>query len=177
MNLITILIIVAGVVLVSIIIFAVLMKLRSKKKENALKSKIDKIKAEAKSTVEAPPIVIVDDEEEVKKEEIKKEEKEPEKKVEPIIENLSADEIFDFPRPKREVKIRNLWDDDDDLPRRPSRRAATSRGEEEDDFEDFLNEHSYTRKVLDKDMINKLNSLPPEVRALLLSNIFNKFDN
>ena len=47
----------------------------------------------------------------------------------------------------------------------------------DDDFEDFLNEHSFTRKVLDKDMVAKLNSMPPEVRAMILGNMFNKFED
>ena len=40
-----------------------------------------------------------------------------------------------------------------------------------------MNEHSYTRKILDNDIIDKLKNLPPEVKAIILSNVFNKYDD
>ena len=46
-----------------------------------------------------------------------------------------------------------------------------------DDFEEFMNEHSYTRKILDNDIMDKLKNLPPEVKAIILSNVFNKYDD
>ncbi len=46
-----------------------------------------------------------------------------------------------------------------------------------DDFEEFMNEHSFTRKILDGDVMQKLKNLPPEVKALILSNVFNKHED
>ena len=45
------------------------------------------------------------------------------------------------------------------------------------DFENFLNEYSYTRAVGDKDLMKQLKNLSPKVKALLLGKIFNKFDD
>lgn len=47
----------------------------------------------------------------------------------------------------------------------------------EDDFEAFMNEHSYSRKVFNKPLIEKIKKLPPDVRMLLLSNVFDRFDD
>lgn len=49
--------------------------------------------------------------------------------------------------------------------------------QKDDDFEQFMNEHSYSRKIIDKPIINKIKNLPPDVRMLLLSNIFDKIDD
>ena len=43
-----------------------------------------------------------------------------------------------------------------------------------DDFEAFLDKHSYTRRVLDKDILKKIQELPPEVKAVVISNIFSR---
>ncbi|MBO5022317.1 MAG: hypothetical protein J6C53_02430 [Clostridia bacterium] len=45
------------------------------------------------------------------------------------------------------------------------------------EFEKFLDEHSFSRKVLDKKMLNKLKQLQPEMQKVLLDNIFTKFDD
>lgn len=45
----------------------------------------------------------------------------------------------------------------------------------DDDFEKFMDEHSYSRKIIAPSLLDKLKSLPPEVRMLLLSNVLDKF--
>ena len=45
------------------------------------------------------------------------------------------------------------------------------------DFDKFMNEHSYSRKIFNKPILDKIKSLPPDVRMLLLSNILDKHDN
>ena len=47
----------------------------------------------------------------------------------------------------------------------------------ENDFEKFMNEHSYSRKILDKKMIDKIKRLPPELKAMILTSVFDKFDD
>lgn len=46
-----------------------------------------------------------------------------------------------------------------------------------DDFEKFMDEHAYSRKILGKDLRNKLKGLSPQVKALILTNVLNKFDD
>lgn len=43
-----------------------------------------------------------------------------------------------------------------------------------DDFEHFLDEHSFTRRVLDKNILRKIQKLPPEIKAIVISNIFTR---
>lgn len=45
------------------------------------------------------------------------------------------------------------------------------------DFEDFLNEHAFSRKVFNKSLLDKIRELPPEVKAIVLGNVFDKFDD
>ncbi len=45
------------------------------------------------------------------------------------------------------------------------------------EFDKFLDEHSFSRKVLDKKMLNKLKQLSPEMQKVLLDNIFTKFED
>ena len=49
--------------------------------------------------------------------------------------------------------------------------------EKTDDFEDFMNEHAYSRRIFNKDLLSKLRDLPPEIKAVILSNVFNKYDD
>ena len=44
------------------------------------------------------------------------------------------------------------------------------------EFDDFMNQHSYSRVVSNKNLIKQMNKLPNKVKALLLGNVFNKFD-
>ncbi len=46
-----------------------------------------------------------------------------------------------------------------------------------DDFEKFMDEHAYSRKILGKDLRNNLKGLSPQVKALILTNVLNKFDD
>ncbi len=45
------------------------------------------------------------------------------------------------------------------------------------EFEDFMNEFSYSRVVGNKKLLNQIKNLPPKVKALVLGNIFNKFED
>ncbi len=51
------------------------------------------------------------------------------------------------------------------------------RKKREIEFERFMDEHAFSRKVLDKKMIERLKKLSPEMQQVLLNNIFNKFDD
>lgn len=96
----------------------------------------------------------------------------------PIIENYVVDEpkptyyqpnTQPMPRPQRRPIYQPKKLDPE-----PTKVARASR---EDDFEDFMNEHSYSRKILDKNLMNKLKNLPPDVKAIILGNVFNKFED
>lgn len=46
-----------------------------------------------------------------------------------------------------------------------------------DDFDEFMNEFSYSRAAMNKNLLKQIEKLPPKVKALVLGNIFNKFDD
>ena len=46
----------------------------------------------------------------------------------------------------------------------------------EDDFEEFMNEHSYSRKIFDSTILNSIKDLPPKLKAIIIGNIFDKYD-
>ncbi len=52
-----------------------------------------------------------------------------------------------------------------------------SKFDRDKDFNDFMNEHSYSRVISNKKLLKEMSKLPNKVKALLLGNVFNKFDD
>ncbi len=48
--------------------------------------------------------------------------------------------------------------------------------EEDDDFESFMNEHSYGRLLADKTLYDQIQDLSPEMKALIFSGIFRPYN-
>lgn len=46
----------------------------------------------------------------------------------------------------------------------------------DEEFEEFMNEHAFSRRVLDKSVLDEIKSLSPKMKAIVLGNVFNKFD-
>lgn len=110
----------------------------------------------------------------------------PSKNVNPIVEEYSDDEgvlplNLDFDDQLKESnfnEVPNFFDQRRRRgPIRPEMSMPKIEQEDEDDFDKFMNEHSISRKVLDKRMIANLKDMPPEIKAIILSNVFNKFDD
>lgn len=55
--------------------------------------------------------------------------------------------------------------------------VLNARKKRDKEFEEFLNQHAYSRKILDKNLLDKLKTLPPELKETLLNSMFEKFDN
>ena len=51
------------------------------------------------------------------------------------------------------------------------------RTKRDNEFESFMNEHAFSRKVLDKNLVDKIKRLPPELKAIILNSVFDKFDS
>ncbi|MBE7074003.1 MAG: hypothetical protein E7379_02825 [Clostridiales bacterium] len=47
----------------------------------------------------------------------------------------------------------------------------------DEEFEDFLREHSYTKKVIDDELLEEIKKLSPRMKALILGNVFHKYDD
>lgn len=107
------------------------------------------------------------------------------KKTGPIIEDYIAP---NQPQPRRDTTIhtirakqpRNLDNKSiTDLfaEERAKMDAKSAKNMPKDDFEEFLDEHAYSRRILNKDILSKIKDLPPEIKAVILSNVFNKYDD
>ena len=46
----------------------------------------------------------------------------------------------------------------------------------DEEFEEFMNQHSFSRRVLDKNILDEIKNLSPKMKAIVLGNVFNKFD-
>ena len=46
----------------------------------------------------------------------------------------------------------------------------------ERDFEKFMDEHAFSRKVFDKTLLDKIKKLPPEIKSIIMGNVFDKFN-
>lgn len=97
----------------------------------------------------------------------------------PIIEDYVPDNEPQFQNmyPKMsEVDFDNEFEDTDNNYSNTYERPKSIK-EPEDDFDKFMNEHSYSRKVFNRPLVEKIKKLPPDVRMLLLSNVFDKYDD
>ena len=168
MNIATIFIIIGVVLAVLIIATIVVTSILKKKKIAKLDASIKRLqeestaKSEAESKVTLTPYV----EDYVKEEETETEpvsDEENTEKKSPIIEDLSDIDIFNF----------DDNDEDDDF----NINIDDFDKKDDEDFEDFLDAHSYTRKIIDKNLLRRFNKLSPEVKEALLGNMFNKYED
>lgn len=165
---------IAGGVLLFIILLAIILHIRGKRKVKKLDENIKNLQKERQSLEEGGTLTLAVDEEvkespseEPKEEEFdlfEGEEKTPQEEPAPQIKENEAfdeDSFDDF--------LRELEEE-----RREKKPRPLHRKKENDDFEDFLDKHSYTRRVIDKNLLKKLQSLPPDVKALVISSIFTR---
>ena len=174
MDTVTLLCIIGGGVLFLIVVAVVLIRRSNKKRFQKLQQNLNKYKAENQEFEHNAKITLAKDEE--KKPEEKVEEKE-EVKQEPLIEEYDEEPV---PVPTQRRRRRDIDDDFASFLEGNSlqnKRPSTSKQSTTDDFEDFLEEHAYSRRILSKDIRSKLQDLPPEIKAVILSNVFNKYDD
>lgn len=160
-------IICAGVLLFFILMI-VLIRRSNKKRFNKLQENINKYKQENQEFDKNNKITLSKEAEEPK-EQAQEENAQP--KEEPVIEEY-IDDRFLRNQPQREHINRRT------MPaRNPNLQMQNNRNFKQDDFEQFLDEHAYSRRILNKDILSKIKDLPPEVKAVILSNVFNKYDD
>ncbi len=181
----TIILSVAGGAIALITLWVVIAVVRGKKKDRALDENIKKLKAEKESLNDAGSLTIASDETPVQTdvpkggtiESIDIDSKDAENPVETEVENSNAldmqipdNEMFDIADDKAlEDFLKELDDDYDYKPKKASKKSKKT-----DDFEKFLDKHSYTRRIIDKNLLKKLQELPPEIKAIVISNIFTR---
>ena len=140
----------------------------NKKRFNKLQENINKYKQENQEFDKNNKITLSKEAEEPKE---KAQEENAQPKEEPVIEEY-IDDRFLRNQPQREHINRRT------MPaRNPNLQMQNNRNFKQDDFEQFLDEHAYSRRILNKDILSKIKDLPPEVKAVILSNVFNKYDD
>lgn len=183
MDTVTLLCIIGGGVLLLVIIAIIFIRRTNKKRFNKLQENLDKYKAENKEFEHNAKITLAKDENKGEQTQIEGNDQQPkieEQKEEPLIEEYDEEPLptnfgqstrknssdSDFEKFLRENGIR---------PHRTNK--CNNATQNDDDFEEFLDEHAYSRRILNKDIMNKLKDLPPEIKAVILSNVFNKYED
>lgn len=179
MSTLSIIIIVCAVILVAIIALIVFIRLQNKKRFNKLQEDLKKYKAENEKIDNDDQKIFISEENgninetkiipnldtDVKIDEQKG----------PIIEDYVPEEQTMNVSPMYQKREKRSYF----APKRFEnniRPEVKPRKNEVDDFDEFMNEHSYSRRVLNNDIMGKIKNLPPEVKAIILSNVFNKHD-
>ena len=166
----TILILIAVGVVAIIVIALVFFMLSNQKKKKLLMDNLDKIKKE-KQLQNTGSVTYTN----TAQGEISSKEK--------------ISEQIEHPMPEMQENVQDQMQENDVYNRREERydmpyprmpdRQFTNSGENQIDrdkeFDDFLNEHAYSRKIFDKTLLDKIREMPPEMKAMLLGSIFDKF--
>lgn len=156
-------------VLLLLIITVVVVNLREKRKNNKLDENIKKLKDESEKLEKSGTLTLTDELGQTN--------------VEPVVleEEQKGNEL---PEKSFDKLVNSEDDDDEDLEEffktfdenfeKKSKRPKFKGNVEDDDFEKFLDSHSYTRRILDKSLLKKIQQLPPDVKALVISSIFTR---
>ena len=160
-----------AIVLVAVLAFVIVKKKR-KKTTKKLDDKISKLKKEQDALSQ-------------KEIEFDNDQKEKDafshiKLTDDIEEELGMKEESFVPNVDNELEIeQNKYGHFQKVPPRfgpPPPFRKTKRNTRDDDFEQFLNEHSYSRRIFDKTILDSIKDLSPKLKAIIIGNLFDKYD-
>ncbi|MBQ8908756.1 MAG: hypothetical protein IJY90_00490 [Clostridia bacterium] len=172
-------IIIAGAALLfvgAVVLMVIVVKKKNKKKAQKLDENIKKLKSEKEELT------------------IKEQKEEDKRKEEEAFANITLTDdnenefadLFNLPTPevKKEepdfaVKKQTKQSDFDDLFLNDfdKKKATPKKKSRDEEFDEFLNEHSFTRRVFDGELLQQIKNLPPKIKAIVLGNVFNKFED
>lgn len=191
MNTIALLCIICGGILLLFIVAIIFIRRSNKKRFQRLQENLNKYKEENKNFEQDNKITLSKEPEAPQNENIIQETREPadiklentqqentEKSQQPIIEEYDGwhDEPKEYKRKPQSISNEDFFKDE--LRKFiETNEKSKKKPEKTDDFEDFMNEHAYSRRIFNKDLLSKLRDLPPEIKAVILSNVFNKYDD
>ena len=161
--------IIGGAVLLILIVAIIFIRRSNKKRFQRLQENINKYKKENEAFDNDNRIVLSKDEPESEKQE-----------AQPVVHTKPENAVIEdyYEEPPKPINQNRKRSNQYNYRRNNIKNAVKSQNQsEDDDFEQFLNEHSYSRKILSGDLISKLQDLPPEIKAVILSNVFNKYDD
>lgn len=191
MNTIALLCIICGGILLLFIVAIIFIRRSNKKRFQRLQENLNKYKEENKNFEQDNKITLSKEPEAPQNENIIQEINEPagiklentqqentEKSQQPIIEEYDGwhDEPKEYKRKPQSISNEDFFKDELRKFIETNEKSKT-KPDKTDDFEDFMNEHAYSRRIFNKDLLSKLRDLPPEIKAVILSNVFNKYDD
>ena len=188
MNTIALICIICGGILLLFIVAIIFIRRSNKKRFQRLQENLNKYKEENKNFEQDNKITLSKEPEAPQNENIIQETREPadiklentqqentEKSQQPIIEEYDGwhDEPKEYKRKPQSISNEDFFKDE--LRKFiETNEKSKKKPDKTDDFEDFMNEHAYSRRIFNKDLLSKLRDLPPEIKAVILSNVFNK---
>lgn len=191
MNTIALLCIICGGILLLFIVAIIFIRRSNKKRFQRLQENLNKYKEENKNFEQDNKITLSKEPEAPQNENIIQETREPadiklentqqentEKSQQPIIEEYDGwhDEPKEYKRKPQSISNEDFFKDE--LRKFiETNEKSKKKPDKTDDFEDFMNEHAYSRRIFNKDLLSKIRDLPPEIKAVILSNVFNKYDD
>lgn len=191
MNTIALICIICGGILLLFIVAIIFIRRSNKKRFQRLQENLNKYKVENKNFEQDNKITLSKEPEAPQNESVTQETREPadiklentqqentEKSQQPIIEEYDGwhDEPKEYKRKPQSISNEDFFKDE--LRKFiETNEKSKKKPEKTDDFEDFMNEHAYSRRIFNKDLLSKLRDLPPEIKAVILSNVFNKYDD
>lgn len=191
MNTIALLCIICGGILLLFIVAIIFIRRSNKKRFQRLQENLNKYKEENKNFEQDNKITLSKEPEAPQNENIIQEINEPadiklentqqentEKSQQPIIEEYDGwhDEPKEYKRKPQSISNEDFFKDE--LRKFiETNEKSKKKPDKTDDFEDFMNEHAYSRRIFNKDLLSKIRDLPPEIKAVILSNVFNKYDD
>lgn len=191
MNTIALICIICGGILLLFIVAIIFIRRSNKKRFQRLQENLNKYKEENKNFEQDNKITLSKEPEAPQNENIIQEINEPagiklentqqentEKSQQPIIEEYDGwhDEPKEYKRKPQSISNEDFFKDE--LRKFiETNEKSKKKPDKTDDFEDFMNEHAYSRRIFNKDLLSKIRDLPPEIKAVILSNVFNKYDD
>lgn len=191
MNTIALICIICGGILLLFIVAIIFIRRSNKKRFQRLQENLNKYKEENKNFEQDNKITLSKEPEAPQNESVTQETSEPiniklentqqentEKSQQPIIEEYDGwhDEPKVYKRKPQSISNEDFFKDE--LRKFiETNEKSKKKPDKTDDFEDFMNEHAYSRRIFNKDLLSKIRDLPPEIKAVILSNVFNKYDD
>ena len=191
MNTIALICIICGGILLLFIVAIIFIRRSNKKRFQRLQENLNKYKEENKNFEQDNKITLSKEPEAPQNENIIQEINEPagiklentqqentEKSQQPIIEEYDGwhDEPKEYKRKPQSISNEDFFKDE--LRKFiETNEKSKKKPDKTDDLEDLMHEHAYSRRIFNKDLLSKIRDLPPEIKAVILSNVFNKYDD
>lgn len=175
-----IILIVVGAILILFVLFVVMVRLSSKKRYNRLQENLKKLQQEKEDFENDNRLSLEDNLEisdvfETQSSQQKDDKADASPMIEDYVPEVKNEEVSENKVEEKREEV-SISSQEENLERK-AEIERMRRQQRDAEFENFMNEHAFSRKVLDKNLLNKLKNLPPEMKNIILNSVFDKFDD